>query len=66
MNIICSTNEFDVCQDKRKNTIFTITINKNNNYQYDLLKPLFNSIIKTKLINNSTIVTQTDKKERYF
>jgi hypothetical protein len=66
MNIICSTNEFDVCQDKRKNTIFTITINKNNNYQYDLLKPLFNSIIKTKLINNSTIVTQTDKKRTLF
>jgi len=72
MNIIYSTNEFDICQDKRKNTIFTVTNNKNNknnNYQsnsLDLFNSLFNSIIKTKLINNATIVTQTDKNKTVF
>jgi hypothetical protein len=75
MNIIYSTNEFDICQDKRKNTMFTIITNNNNNNKNnnnnlcnspDLLNPLFNSIIKTNLINNATIVTQTDNNKTLF
>jgi len=68
MNIICSTNEFEICQDKIKSTIFTITNNNDNNelISRDLFNPLFNSIIKTKLINNATILTQTDKNKTLF
>ena len=66
MNIICSTNEFEICQDKIKSTIFTITNNNNQFISFDLFNPLFNSIIKTKLINNATILTQTDKNKTLF
>jgi hypothetical protein len=52
-NAIYSTNEFDVYQDDRKRTLFTIT-NKNNSTISNT--NLFNSIIETKIINNPTIL----------
>jgi hypothetical protein len=63
MNSIHSTNEFDIYQDQRKSTIFTITHNNNNNNNTttDLMNILFNSIIKTKIINNSTLLTQNNE-----
>jgi hypothetical protein len=65
MNIICSTNEFDIYQDKRKTTIFTIR-NNDKNTSRDLFNPLFNSFIKTKLINNATILTENEKNKSIF
>ncbi len=46
--IIISTNEFDVYQDKNKNTLFTI-VSKN----YDD-PSLFRSIVNSRIVNNST------------
>jgi hypothetical protein len=54
--IIFSTNEFDIYQDKNKNTLFTI-ISKNYN---DL--SLFRSIVNSKIANNSTIYYDEAKK----
>lgn len=56
MSVIYSTNEFNIYQDKRKSTIFTIT-NTNNNSSLnssETFNILFNSITKTKLIDNSS------------
>jgi hypothetical protein len=56
MSVIYSTNEFNIHQDKRKSTIFTITTS-NNDYllnSSDLSNILFNSITKTKLIDKSS------------
>jgi hypothetical protein len=55
MNTIYSTDEFNVYQDKIKITMFTITATNK------LLKPLFNSIVKTNIINNSTIITENNE-----
>ena len=55
MNTIYSTDEFNVYQDKIKITMFTITTTNK------LLKPLFNSIVKTNIINNSTIITENNE-----
>jgi len=56
MSVIYSTNEFNIYQDKRKSTIFTITSSNNNSLlnSSDLFNILFNSITKTKLIDNSS------------
>ena len=56
MSVIYSTNEFNIYQDKRKSTIFTITPSNSNSLlnSADLFNILFNSITKTKLIDNST------------
>jgi len=68
MNSIHSTNEFDIYQDQRKSTIFTITHNTTTtttttttNTTSGLINILFNSIIKTKIINNSTLLTQNNE-----
>ena len=56
MSVIYSTNEFNIYQDKRKSAIFTIA-SSNNNYSLnssETFNILFNSITKTKLIDNST------------
>ena len=58
MNTIYSTDEFNVYQDKIKITMFTIT---NTTCTNQLFKPLFNSIIKTNIINNSTIITENNE-----
>jgi len=50
MNIIIfSTNEFDIYQDKNKNTLFTIVSKNHSN------PSLFRSIVNSKIVNNSTI-----------
>jgi len=56
MSVIYSTNEFNIYQDERKSTIFTITSSNNNSLlnSSDLSNILFNSITKTKLIDNSS------------
>ena len=54
--IIISTNEFDIYQDKNKNTLFTI-VGKN----YDN-SSLFCSIVNSKIVNNSTIYYDEAKK----
>jgi len=57
MNIIIfSTNEFDIYQDKNKNTLFTI-ISKNHNH----CSSLFRSIVNSKIVNNSTIYYEAAK-----
>jgi len=56
MDIIISTNEFDIYQDKNKNTLFTI-VSKN----YDS-HSLFRSILNSKIVNNSTIYYDEAKK----
>jgi hypothetical protein len=64
MNIVYSTNEFDIYQDKRKKTLFSIMNNNNTSLTLShnkLFKPLFNSIIETKLINNPTMLTQNNE-----
>jgi hypothetical protein len=58
MNTIYSTDEFNVYQDKIKITMFTITNTTSTN---QLFKPLFNSIVKTNIINNSTIITENNE-----
>ena len=50
-----STNEFDIYQDNRKKSIFTITPKNNVN-----CLPLFRSISIPKFLNSSTIVTNPD------
>lgn len=51
MNIIIfSTNEFDIYQDKNKNTLFTIVSKNHNNNP-----SLFRSIVNSKIVNSSTI-----------
>jgi len=65
MNIIYSTNEFDIYQDKRKTTIFTIT-NNSKNTSTELFNPLLNSIIKTNLINNATILRENETNKSIF
>ena len=65
MNTLFSINdEFDIYQDNRKSTLFTITNNKSANNinpsSNHLLNPLFDSIVKTKLISNSTVLTQNN------
>jgi len=53
--------EFDIYQDNRKSTLFTITNNNNiNTSSNHSSNPLFDSIIKTKLITNSTVLTQNN------
>ena len=46
--IIISTNEFDIYQDKNKNTLFTIVT---KNYDHP---SLFRSIVNSRIVNNST------------
>jgi hypothetical protein len=58
MNVIYSSNEFDIYKDERKNTLFTISYNNANNAT---LNNLFDSIIKTKIISNSTILKQKNE-----
>jgi hypothetical protein len=65
MNIIFSTNEFNIHQDKRKPTIFTITTNKSLNTT-DLMNSLFNSIIKTNLIYKPTLLSEKNEKKTIF
>jgi len=62
--LIYSRQYLNICQDKNKHTIFTISSNKNHNQNNssDLLDPIFNSIITTKLINYCTIVKQNSTK----
>jgi len=50
MNIIYSTYEFDVYQDKNKNTMFTIDSKK------DKPLSLFRSIVNSKIVNSSNIL----------
>ena len=60
-NTFFSINEFDIYQDNRKNTLFSITNNNNNDTSPNhLLNSLFDSIVKTKLISNSTVLTQNN------
>jgi len=54
---ILNLHGYNIYQDKRKNTIFTITHSKNNESN----AVIFNSIIEPKLINNSTVIK--DNKE---
>jgi hypothetical protein len=56
MSVIYSTNEFNIYQDKRKSAIFTIASSNNNSSlnSSETFNILFNSITKTKLIDNST------------
>lgn len=65
MNKIFSINEFDIYQDMKKGTIFNITQNNNSlNASVDSFNSLFNSIIKTKLINTATILQQASSFEK--
>jgi len=60
-NKLFSTNEFDIYQDKTKNTIFTITNNNSNsNNTSSEYNSLFDSITKTKLTTNSTVLTENN------
>jgi hypothetical protein len=56
MDIIISTNEFDIYQDKNKNTLFTIVSKNYDNHS------LFRSIVNSKIVNNSTIYYDEAKK----
>uniref|UniRef100_A0A6C0JHG4 Protein kinase domain-containing protein n=1 Tax=viral metagenome TaxID=1070528 RepID=A0A6C0JHG4_9ZZZZ len=67
MNSIFSLNEFDIYQDKKKHTIFNITQNNNSlNASDDSFNSLFNSIIKTKLINSATILQRASSSSSSF
>lgn len=63
MNIVNSVNEFDVYQDERKNTIFSINSkNTSNSISFNnLCLSLFNSIIKSNNINSGTIIKDNNK-----
>jgi len=63
MNIlICSTNDFDIYQDKNKSTLFTIISKKYNNTNNNDEIRLFNSIVNTGIINTSTILKDKTQK----
>lgn len=55
MNIIYSTHEFDISQDKNKNTIFTIDSKKEKSLS------LFRSIVNSKIVNSSSILYDEHK-----
>lgn len=65
MDIIYSTQDFTIHQDKKKQTIFSIsnTTNITNTMQ---IRSLYNSIINTKIIQHGTIITndQADNTDR--
>jgi hypothetical protein len=56
MNIIYSTQDFTIHQDKKKQTIFSIS-NTTNITNIMQIRSLYNSIINTKIIQHGTIIT---------
>jgi hypothetical protein len=57
MNIIYSTNDFLIHQDKKKQTIYSISTTNNTRQLGSLTHSLYNSIINTQLLQYSTIIT---------